>query len=317
MFDSLWDDVKRGYASGNTVIRLIYINVAVFLVVNVVGLLLIPFVGVGAGNNVAMDGLLEWLMVPSQPLKLLTRPWTIVTYMFLHEGLFHILFNMLILYWFGRILQDLLGDHRIMPIYVYGGLAGFLLFFLTANIFPEFYANTYGTRMLGASAGVMAVVMAAATTAPTYQMSLILIGPVQIRWIALFMFVTDLIALRLGSNTGGHFAHIGGALMGYFFVKGLRAGNDLGIPLHDFVNSIANFFKGLFSKQKRKPKVVFRNTETPKARPSRSSAKKDTAKQPNIPHQEKVDTILDKIKKSGYESLSDEEKEYLFNASKK
>jgi len=182
MFDSLWDDVKRGYASGNTVIRLIYINVAVFLVVNVVGLLLIPFVGVGAGNNVAMDGLLEWLMVPSQPLKLLTRPWTIVTYMFLHEGLFHILFNMLILYWFGRILQDLLGDHRIMPIYVYGGLAGFLLFFLTANIFPEFYANTYGTRMLGASAGVMAVVMAAATTAPTYQMSLILIGPVQIRW---------------------------------------------------------------------------------------------------------------------------------------
>ncbi len=309
MVTSIWDDVKRAFAQGDNLTRLIIINIAFFLFVHVVGFLMVPFIGIG--NHAAFNGFLEWFMAPADPIELLKRPWTLITYMFLHEGLWHLVFNMLFLYWFGRIVQDLLGDHRIFPIYLLGGLVGFLAFFVSANFLPGNISYFIGSHMLGASAGVMAIVMAAATLAPTYIMHLLLIGPVQIRYIALFLILIDLIAIREGSNTGGHFAHLGGVFMGWYFIHLLRQGTDLSQPVNYLLNRISDFFSSLFSRRKRTPIRVRHNN---------SGAKRPITQQmPNAndpDYQKKLDRILDKIREGGYESLTKEEKEFLFKASK-
>ncbi len=308
MFESIWDDLKRQFQGGDTLIRLVLINLGVFVAIHLIALLLTPFFGIG--NDGSIDLLLDWLAVPSDPMTLLTRPWTILTYMFLHVGFWHILWNLLFLYWFGRIVQDLLGDHRILPIYVLGGLAGFLAFFVSANFFPESFSSFIGGRMLGASAGVTAVVLAAASTAPTYRMHLILIGPVQIRYIALLFIFLDLISIRQGSNTGGHLAHLGGAFLGWYFVQQLRSGQDWGQAFHRLLDRILAFFRRLFGRERSRPRVVYKN-------PRRFGRRGRKAPPDDQDYQEKLDAILDKIKDSGYESLTKEEKEFLFNASKK
>ncbi|RMF25283.1 MAG: rhomboid family intramembrane serine protease [Bacteroidetes bacterium] len=308
MFESIWEDLKRQFQGGDTLIRLVLINLGVFVAVHLIALLLTPFFGIG--NDGSIDLLLDWLAVPSDPMTLLTRPWTIFTYMFLHVGFWHILWNLLFLYWFGRIVQDLLGDHRILPIYVLGGLAGFLAFFISANFFPESFSRYIGGRMLGASAGVTAVVLAAASTAPTYRMHLILIGPVQIRYIALFFIFLDLISIRQGSNTGGHLAHLGGGFLGWYFVHQLRSGQDWGQTFHRLLDGLLAFFRRLFGRERARPRVVYKN-------PRRFGRRGRKAPPDDQDYQEKLDAILDKIKDSGYESLTKEEKEFLFNASKK
>ncbi len=312
MITSIWDDLKRAFHSGDNLTRLILVNIGFFLFVHLVGFLMVPFTGIG--NHAAFRAFLEWFMVPSDPLELLQRPWTLVTYMFLHEGLWHLVFNMLFLYWFGRILQDLLGDHRILPIYLLGGLAGFVAFFVSANFLPEHISYAIGAHMLGASAGVMAIVMAAATLAPTYVMHLLLIGPVQIRYIALFLIVIDMIALREGSNTGGHFAHLGGVLMGWYFIHALRRGTDLGRPVNALLDRLGGFFQQLFG-GRRRGSVRVRHVR--RAKPMTAPRERAVPTPDEPAYQQKLDRILDKIRDSGYESLSPEEKEFLFKASKK
>ena len=307
MFESIWDDIKHMYRTGGSVTQLILINLAVFVVIHLLALLMLPIYGQG---NAGMEAILRWTAVPNEPLELLTRPWTILTYMFLHEGFWHILWNMLMLYWFGRIVQDLLGDRRIVPVYILGGLAGFLIYFIMANIFPGYM----GPRMLGASAGVMAVVWAAATTAPDYRMHLILIGPVKIVWIAAVLLLVDLIMIRTGSNTGGHLAHIGGAAVGYFFASQLKSGIDWGIPIQ---NSIT-WVKNLFSPSDRPTAARSRTTRASRPQPHIIHKRKRPTRAPREDdHQEKLDRILDKIKESGYDNLTASEKEFLYNASKK
>ena len=320
MFESIWDDIKYMYRTGGSVTQLILINIAVFAGIHILALLLTPFTGIG--TNTGMDAILRWTAVPSDPLELITRPWTIITYMFLHEGFFHIIFNMLILYWFGSILRtDLIGDHRIIPIYILGGLAGFLIYFVSANIGTENFTKYVGGRMLGASAGVMAIVWAAATKAPNYRMRLILLGPVKIIWIAAVLFLVDIIAVRQGSNTGGHLAHIGGAVAGFLFVRQLDNGIDWGIPIHN----VLNWFKGLFDRDAIRSRPVKRGPR-PKRRPQRTSAASNGGRSRNeAPRgqassdndQERIDAILDKIKESGYDNLTAEEKAFLYNASKR
>ena len=315
MFESIWEDIKYMYRTGGSVTQLVLINVAVFVGIHLLALLLTPFTGIG--NGAGMDAILRWTAVPSDPLELIQRPWTIITYMFLHEGFFHIIFNMLILYWFGTILRtDLIGDHRIVPIYLLGGLAGFLIYFISANLGTEGFQQFIGGRMLGASAGVMAVVWAAAVKAPHYRLRLILIGPVKIIWIAGTLLLIDLIAIQEGSNTGGHLAHIGGMIAGILFVRQLENGVDWGIPVHN----ILNWFRTLFdrdavrarpvkNKRKKRPtQVKFTGGRTPKTPPPGPASDND---------QERIDQILDKIKESGYDNLSAEEKAFLYNASKK
>ncbi|MFI5138462.1 MAG: rhomboid family intramembrane serine protease, partial [Sphingobacteriales bacterium] len=231
----------------------------------------------------------EYLLLPASLPKLLTHFWTPVTYMFMHADIWHILFNMLWFYWFGQIFEEYLGKKRTLGLYFMGGLAGAFLFIFSYNVFPFFtHTNEAATNvLLGASASVMAIMVATATLLPDYTIPLILIGPVKLKWLVLFFIALDFLGIT-GLNAGGELAHLGGALTGFLYIKQLQKGND-------WIGNIAKLFK-----PKPKLKVVSNNTS------------KRTV---SLPRQEEIDLILDKISQSGYDSLSKQEKEILFRAS--
>ena len=312
MLDSIWQDVKREFGSGNMITRLIIINIAVFVLVNLIKI----FVGGASGFQEAADisPVLKFLALSSDGWYNLTHPWVIFTSMFLHEGFWHILWNMLFLYWFGRIVGDLIGDHHILPLYLLGGLVGGLAFFLTANLLPY---GEYTRFALGASGAVMAIVVASAVTAPDYNLHLLFVGSVRLKYVVAILVFLDLIGLANMVNTGGHFAHIGGALFGWFYIVRLRAGQDFSIPVNNFMNALSNYFKSFGGKSKSsaskgKHKVVYKKMSF--RRGGRAHSITDTE---DLSHQEKLDAILDKINKTGYDSLTEEEKDFLYNASKK
>jgi len=309
MFDSVWEDIKGEFRHGNVVTRLIIVNLAVFVVVRLTALVFFFIYGKG-GEAIFMDKVLNpWFCGSYEWQHILLKPWTLFTYMFLHYGLWHIVLNMLFLYWFGRILKDLVGQDRIFALYVYGALVGFTAFVIVANIFPHMFPVPY---ILGASAGVIAILIAAATFAPDYSLHLLFIGPVKLKYIALVLILLYLIALP-GDNTGGQIAHLGGAFMGWFFVYQLREkGNDLSIPFNNVIDKITGLWerrKDIFSRRK-KPRVVYKNTTGKRAK---GNAKSDLHV---VPDQSEIDAILDKIKRSGYDSLTKEELEILARASK-
>jgi membrane associated rhomboid family serine protease len=316
MLQSIWDDVKRELNRGNMITRLIIINSVVFVAINLLNLFL--FLGNGAEPSSLYQDILHFFCMSSDWKYFLTHPWGIITSMFLHEGFWHILWNMLFLYWFGRIVGDFIGDQRILPLYLLGGIAGAVLFFITANMLPY---GAGGRFALGASAGVMAIAVAAGTISPDYIMRLLFIGDVKLKYIVAVLVFLDLILIPQGGNTGGHFAHLGGAFFGWFFVAQLRKGNDMAQPVNNLLDSISGFFERLFSGRSRRkgPKVVYRNPNKGKSsrRSAKGSAASDSGREKGSAYQEKLDAILDKIKQSGYDSLSAEEKEFLFNASKK
>lgn len=319
MLSSIWDDVKQQFSYGNMIIRLIIVNVSIFLIIN----LLKVFMHHGGAPNNWYDRILGWFKISSDPIEVLTHPWSIFTHMFMHEGFWHLLWNMLFLYWFGRILGDLLGDKRILPIYVLGGLAGALAFFLSVNLLD--YGGGVPHTALGASAGIMAIVVAAGMIAPDYSLRLILLGDVRLKYIVVTVIILDLIGTAGNINTGGHFAHLGGALMGYIFISQLQTGRDLSEPLNNFFDKVGNLFRKVSEpslRPKRKgPKMVHRNEDKIKSRQQQGKAghrsDRDRSNSIDGSHQDKLDAILDKIKKEGYDSLSAAEKEFLFNASKK
>lgn len=323
MLTSIWDDIKQQFSYGNMVVRLIIINVAIFVIINLMRVILHH--GGGTGNTPTLyNKILGWFTISSDPWEILTHPWSIFTHMFMHEGIWHILWNMLFLYWFGRILGDLLGDRRVLPLYVMGGLVGALAFVLSVNFLP--YGSGGVHTALGASAGVMAIVVATGILAPDYSIRLILLGIVKLKYIVVAIIFLDLVGTASDINTGGHFAHLGGALMGWIFISQLQSGNDLSEPFNNFFDKITNFFKGVqqntTTKKRRGPKVVHRNEDKIRSRFGRKGSKQEPnhrsdGSKPDLSHQEKLDAILDKIKKEGYDSLSEAEKEFLFNASKK
>lgn len=310
MLQSIWDDVKRELSRGNMITQLIIINVAVFVLINLVQLFLY------LGNAGVVPGLyhtiLHFFCMSSDWTFFLTHPWGLLTSIFLHEGFFHILWNMLFLYWFGRIVGDFIGDQRILPLYLLGGIAGGIVFFISANLLPY---GAGGRFALGASAGVMAIVVAAGSIAPDYIMRLLFLGDVKLKYIVAVLVFLDLIFIPQGGNTGGHFAHLGGAAFGWLFVAQLRQGNDFAEPVNRVLEKVQGFFNRLFSGQggRKGPKVVYRNPE----RKSTGRGQTATDGPQSTAYQEKLDAILDKIKDAGYDSLSKEEKEFLFNASKK
>jgi membrane associated rhomboid family serine protease len=227
--------------------------------------------------------------MPSNLQLLIIRPWTVLTYMFLHWEFMHLIPNMLGIFWFGKILQEYLGRKKLLAIYLFGGLAGALLLIIAGNTLPLLENSV----MLGASASAMAIIMATSTLLPDYEMSLLLIGPVKIKWIALAIFLLDLININM-SNVGGHIAHIGGILMGFVFIILLRRGYDLSKWVPGFSGSSA----------------VRRST-------IRSSKGSDaTYLKSKADKQERLDEILDKINRSGYGSLSQAERDFLFKISK-
>ena len=318
MVQSIWQDIQQQFRFGNRVTQIILVNVAVFIVIRLAMVLL---------QNQAPDAYatgLHFFSVSKDWWHNLTHPWSFLTYAFLHEGFMHILFNMLIFYWFGRIVGDLIGDQKILPLYVWGAIAGGVLYFLSSVVFN--YGLPGQNFLIGASASVMAMVVAAALLAPEYSMRLLLLGEVRLKYIALGIILLDVLQLGLDGNTGGHIAHFGGMAMGYVFVQQLRAGNDLADP----VNRVLGWFQGLFTGFGESRTTAGRTASqgpSRSPRPSlaarierarsgkRGSASTAPPEPPNT--QERLDIILDKIKASGIDSLSAEEREFLSLASRK
>lgn len=311
MTGGIAEDFKNAFnRPNNTHIQLIIINVAVFVLVGIVQL--ITDLTFGRGSVSVM---MDYLGMPMQFGTLLYRPWTPITYMFGHAGFFHIFFNMLFLYWFGRILSEYLGGPKVLNVYILGGLTGALLYMtvyptILSLLEPGLNISTIDPRLIGASAGVFAVVFSAATLLPNYTVFLLFIGPVKIKYIALFYGVVFLISLA-GQNSGGQVAHIGGALMGVLYIRQIQRGRDLGVWIQSFLRFAGNLFKP-------RPRIkVTYNKKKEKAYSATRSASGRAPERSGSASQEEIDAILDKISERGYESLSKEEKQKLFNASKR
>lgn len=300
----LMRELKYQFAKADITLRFIYINVAVFVLIHVISVGGFLFNVQGMKREV-----LQWIAGSSNPDHMLRRPWTVLTYMFVHEGLFHILFNMLLLYFAGRYFADLYNSKRFIAVYFLGGLAGFALYFVSYNFFPAL-TNTQSI-IYGASASIMAIFIALATLRPNLEVRLILIGTVKLKYIAIVFVALDILLLDSG-NTGGRMAHLGGALFGYLFATSLAKGNDWSKGFF----AVVNFVGAIFYSPK-KPKMRVEKGYSRKR--SGSSRKKAAPKQKTSEeeHRDKIDAILDKISKSGYDSLTKAEKDYLFNESKR
>lgn len=295
----IWGDIRQEFQRGDIITRLIFVNIAVFLFLNLSALIAKVFLN---QPDIAA-AITRQFMIPADPGKLLTRPWTILTHMFSHLGFFHILFNMLWLFWMGRIFTTFQSQKKILPLYIVGALAGALAFVVMFNLIP-YYAQDAGTAAaLGASAGVMAIVVATATLVPNYQIHLLLIGAVQLKWVALVAVVLDVLSMS-GTNAGGSIAHLGGALFGYLYIRQLQSGTDLLKAPAAWLDSLATLFSGRSGTRMRKVKSATTSKRSPRKQP------------PTDSQQERLDMILDKISKSGYDGLSKEEKEFLFRFSK-
>lgn len=287
------EEIKYTFKKGSMLTRLIYINLGVFLIVKLLdGFALL--MGLGDRNL-----LVEWLSVPADLSQLIYKPWTVFTYMFLHHEFLHILFNMLWLFWMGKIFLEYLNGKQLLNVYLLGGISGALLYILAYNVFPGFQQVLPVASALGASASVMAIVLATAIYVPNYTVHLMFIGPVKLKYIALISVVLDITLLTDG-NAGGHIAHIGGALFGWLYISQFKKGTDVAKGFSKFLDQIASIFK-----RKSKLKVSYKRGETD----IQYNTRKKT-------EQKEIDVILEKIAKSGYESLSKSEKDILFRQSR-
>jgi membrane associated rhomboid family serine protease len=289
----IFTNLKQNFKVGDVLTKLIYINVGIFVLIRLVSVFLMLF-------NINSTSFLQYLQFPSSPELFLYRPWTVFTYMFTHFDVLHILFNMLWLYWFGKLFLTYWGERQLGGLYVWGGIAGSVLFMLSYNIFPYFQHLANDSYLMGASASVMAIVFAVAFYQKDLEVNLLIVGKVKLIYLAIFTFVIDLLAIT-SSNAGGHLAHIGGALLGIYFAVQIQKGKDLTRPMNRLIDWFVNL-----GKRKPKMKVSYKRTETDYEYNARK-------------HQEIVDldSILDKLKRSGYESLSSDEKKRLFDASRK
>ena len=292
--DGIITNLKRSFLAGSILKKLIFINIAVFILIRLLGILLLLF-------NLQDFPILLYLQLPASPMALLSRPWTLFTYMFTHFEFLHILFNMLWLYWFGELFLQVFNERQLGGLYVLGGLAGALLFVVSYNLFPYFQEVASFSFLMGASASVMAIVFAIFFYRKEIEIHLLLFGRIKLIYLALFTFVIDLLAMT-SDNAGGHIAHIGGALFGIWFASRYAQGKDLTAPINRQIDKLVNLGK-------RKPKM----SVTYGGR-SNKDWEYNARKQQQAAN---IDAILDKLKRSGYGSLSADEKKQLFDASKK
>lgn len=305
LFRSIWDDFQYSLRAGNMVTKLVVINFAVWAALKLAYLALTIFTMGQAGG--LYDAMLGYLTLHADLTTLAWRFWGIASHMFLHDSFMHLFNNMVGLYLFGTIVSDLVGDRRILPIYLVGGLVGAVTFVITAQFFLG-----VGAYALGASAAVMALGGAALILAPDYRVALLLIGAVKVKYIVLVLVLLDLVGIAGTYPAGGHAAHIAGFAAGCFFVFQLRDGRDWAVPINHFFT----WLRGLFSS---KPGPKFnRPKNAPTMRGTLGGAKGGSKSDTHdLSFQEKLDAILDKIKAQGYESLSQEEKDFLYEASQK
>lgn len=302
------DNLRSRYAAATVPVRFVMVNVAVFVIVRVLALVCLLF---------AVDAMpaIELLEMPSDPVKFLHQPWSVISYMFLHYDVMHILFNMLWLYWFGAMFHQIFGTRRFVGLYFLGGIGGALLYMLAYNVLPLF-SSTEGL-LLGASASVLAIVAATAVRQPDYKVGLLFFGQISLKWIAIVTIFIDVISIG-SSNAGGHIAHLGGALTGAAFALADRRGTDITAWFNRAIDwivnltrrrprvKVGNFHNSPFTRTKQQPR-------TDKQQYERDNGRRNSM----TPAEEaEMDEILKKIKLSGYSSLTAEEKRRLFEVSK-
>lgn len=290
------DNIKQTFQHGNSLIKLIYINASVFILLKFTLVLLLLF-------NVSGSFILSYLAVPADLSQLIFRAWTPLTYMFLHEGFLHIFFNMFTLYWFGRIFLMYFSEKQLIGLYLIGGLLAALVYVIAYNIFPYYAFTLHGSLLLGASGSIMAIIVATAFRTPDMELQLLFLGNIKLKFIAIFFVITSLFGIT-SNNGGGELAHLGGAFAGYLFFVSLRQGKDLTNGLNKVLDSIYNLFGPRRLKIKSNPN---------RKKTSMSDAQFNMNKASKMAE---IDRILDKIKTSGYENLTNEEKKRLFEQGK-
>lgn len=284
---NLWDKIVYEYSKGNSAIRqIIIVNLAAFILTILVGF------AARLGGFPAVS-VLEYFYIPSNIGTLLIRPWTIITNVFFHADFWHVAGNLVLLFFIGRILEDFMSNRQIWTIFISGGIVGALLFVIAFNVFPEFHVVVKTKKLLGASGGVTAILVATGMFLPRYVVRPFGLFDVEMRWVALFFVFRDLYMFPVSQNTGGLFAHMGGALFGVLYILHIQGRLGLKLP------NLRNF--------------VPKNMRVSK--PDEILLRKQTTAKKNKPNQEEIDAILDKISQSGYDSLSKHEKNTLFNAS--
>ncbi|MBK7147366.1 MAG: rhomboid family intramembrane serine protease [Bacteroidetes bacterium] len=291
---SLADDLKHQLRYGNIVMKLIVLNAAVFLAYSL--FFLFDFF---SQNNHTVSFIAQWFYAPSSWTQSLYKPWTLFTHQFFHLGIFHLLFNMLWLYWFGEVFVLYLNEKRVVPLYLLGGVGGWLVYALAYHLVPVLQPAAEGSLLAGASASIMAIAFAAAALHPQHKFNLLLFGEVPILYVALAGLLIDLLNIPRG-GAGTYFAHLGGALVGYGYILLLRAGADIFAPI--------DFLEQMYTRLFQRRKLHVTHSAAARTSPQQKKAADD---------QQRVDDILDKISRSGYDSLTKDEKDFLFHFSKK
>jgi len=287
-------EIKKSFKEGSVLTRIIYVNLGVFLLIKLVDVVFLL-------SNQSFS-LSYWLALPSDLNALLYRPYTFITYMFTHENFIHLLFNLLVLYWFGKMLLYHFEGDKLLGLYLFGGISGGGLYLIAYKFLPVF-ASVNGL-LLGASASIYAILVALAVYDPNREIHLFFIGKFALKYVVAFYVLISVLSIS-SSNPGGNIAHLGGALWGWFYISSLRRGKNIGFRVIKFVNSIPNWFEA-------KPKMKVSYKQPPQ--PPRDDYEYNRYKNAQ---QEEINRILDKISKSGYENLSKEEKELLFSQGRK
>lgn len=291
-----WQEKLRYKYHTSTILeKLIGINVVLFMLLFLVKTIAFLF-------QFPADNVLEWVVFPKEIGEFIYKPWTIITYAFLHAGVWHILSNMLILYFAGIYFLTYFSPKRLLNYYFLGAITGAVVYMASYNLFPAF-SGVGKSYLIGASASVMAIVVGVATKVPELRIRLMFLGSLKFWWIAAFLVVLDVIQIPFG-NAGGHLAHLGGAFLGYFYTTQLDKGNDIGA----WLEKIITWVRHLFSKKRKSPLKTVHRKKNSKTNRTTTQSKRE--------HQQKIDSILDKISTSGYDSLTKQEKDFLFQAGK-
>tara|TARA_B110000908_G_scaffold161471_1_gene205843 strand:+ start:39692 stop:40564 length:873 start_codon:yes stop_codon:yes gene_type:complete len=286
------NDIHQSYKKGDLLSKLIYLNLFVFLFYKVLATLFFLF-------SIQNTSIISWLALSSDFNSLLTKPWTIISHMFYHQGFIHLTFNLIGLYFYGKIFSQYLNSKQLVSTYVIGGLFGALFYYLSFN-YLEAFDSSNKSFAFGASAAVLAILTAISTYTPNYRVTIPLVAKFELKYIAIAFIIIDIILIP-SSNGGGHIAHLGGAFYGFYFGHRLKQGKDISIWFNNLMDSIVNYFR-------KDP-----NLKTVHKRAKTDDAWRNEKKQ----SQDQINIILEKISKSGYESLNDKEKEILFKESKK
>ena len=288
--NNILDVLKSFFLQKNMLSRLMLINIVIWLICLFISVFTWLF------NISDISFVTKLFAVPSDISALAEKPWSVFTYMFLQEQFGHLFFNMLMLYYGGKIFLQYFSEKQLLLTYIFGGLFGALFFILAFNAFPVFEDMKGHAFALGSSASVLSILIAAATYRPDYTLNLFLLGQVKMKWVAIVFVVIDFLSITKG-NSGGHIAHLGGALWGFLYAFLLKS----------------DFYIYKIFKKKAKIRVKTVNSENYHRRPKTDEQYNAERAQ----EQEDVDRILEKIAKNGYSSLSDKEKEFLFRHSKK